>query len=480
MDQSVKILGNDYFKQSFFTTKKKQEKMVYNKNMLQIGWIVKNGKITTDIKRLDIKESFRAVGIGATRSGKTFLIREISDRYASLGNAVVHLNDTKNEMHSSNYPVQEKFHHLLAPGETPTGFKMLTLRPTFFRQIDKTLAKDNYWYSVDGRCLTRADFMTLMNVSSLPPNQQTAMEIIYQDMVKCLSEDENLFLSVDLFNQIIDSEDMAPATQRSLKFKFKPLESSHFFVKEEEKNIANAIRNGFIPTVNVENFDSFGDGSFQFTEVILSMIFREIRLARRAKKIKRVLVVFDEASRFIGNSRETSIKAEMLSSHDLDTRYGIDLCLQKDTLVRTNNGDKKIKDLDEEKDVVMSFNFEKDKWEESNFKKIYTGKKKLMKIKLGNKEVLCSKDHKFFVKQKNEIVEKTASELRVDDELVSCTQYDGLFNPIYGGHSKKAIANIKKVIKEKRGEFKGKNNPNYGNKWCEEKKLEQSNMVKDW
>jgi len=325
MEKSVKTLGNDYFKNSFFNKPKKPKNVVYNKHNLQIGWIVRNGQITNEIYKLDIKESFRAVGLGATRSGKTFLIREIADRYYALGNALLHLNDTKNEMWSSNTPVQEKFHHLLLPGEIPKGLKMLTLRPTFFRQIDDKLADKNYWYSPDGRSLSRADFMTLMGAAKLPPNQQTALEIIFQEIVKRLSEDEDLQLSVDLINQIIEDEEIAPATQRALKFKFKPLQSSHFFDKKEEKNIVAAIKNGFIPTVNVENFDSFGEGSFQFTEVVLSIIFREVRVARRAKKIKRLLVVFDEASRFIGNSRDTSIKKEFVSSCDLDTRYGIDL-----------------------------------------------------------------------------------------------------------------------------------------------------------
>jgi len=326
MEKSVKTFGNKYFVDSFFNKPVKPKDVVYGKNHLQIGYIVKNGVVTKNVYRLNIEESFRACILGSTRSGKSFLLRGLSDRYAELGNAVVHLNDTKNEMFSSKYLVQEKFRHLLMPGETPKGFKILPLRPTFFRQIDDKLAKDNYWYSVDGRQMTRADFMTLMNATSLPPNQQTALEVIYQELQKRLRDDKDLQLNVELLYQIIDEdEEIAPATKRSLKFKLRPLEHSHFFVKEEEKNIVNGIKNGFIPTINVENFDSFGEGSFQFTEVLLSMVFREVRIARRAKKIKRLLVNLDEASRFIGNSRNTSIKTEMLSSSDLDTRYGLDL-----------------------------------------------------------------------------------------------------------------------------------------------------------
>ena len=260
-------------------------------------------------------------------SGKSYLIRAMMDRMRHIGFDVIYLSDVKDEMKSSIKPVQEKFQNGLLPGEKPKGTKVVTLRPTFFKQISDNLNELNFWYSIDINKLTRADFMTLMNVHEMTPNQRTAMDLIFQELQNRFKSDPDLKFSVDLIYNIIDTdEDIDERQKQGLRFKFKPLEYAHFWIEEYQRSIVDLINRGFIPAINMENFDSFGKGNFLFPEVTLNIILREVIEARRAEQINKIWVVIDEASRFVGKTKNTSIKTTVEESYELDSRYGVWYC----------------------------------------------------------------------------------------------------------------------------------------------------------
>ena len=166
--------------------------------------------------------------------------------------------------------------------------------------------------------------MTMMNVTELTMTQQVSFELIFQELQKKFKKDENLVFSVSLINEIIDNiQDLTTVQRNSLKFKFRPLEYSHFFEEKYQRNVVELIRRGYVPAINVENFDSFGKGAFQFPEVTLNIVLREVVQARRSGRIRPVWVVLDEASRFIGSRKSGSLKESILESVDLDTRYNV-------------------------------------------------------------------------------------------------------------------------------------------------------------
>jgi phage head maturation protease len=319
-----------------------------------------------------------------------------------LGNGVLSHN-------SSIDPVQPKFESGLLPGETPTGMNVVTLRPTFFKTVSPEKHNSNFWYSVDMRELSKADFMTMMNVTELTQNQQVSMELIYQELRKRYDEDEELEFSVEMINEIIDAFEELNTTQKtSLKFKFRPLEHSQFFEKEYKRNIVSLMRKGYVPAINVENFDSFGKGAFLFPEVTLNIVLREVILARRKGLIKPVFVVLDEASRFVGNRKRSSLKESILQ------------CLEENTLIKTKEGNKKIKDLDENNDLILSYNENKKESTWSKFHKFGEDKKELYEIELENgKKIECSEDHRLFkMGFQNKFEEKKIKELKIGDKLV--------------------------------------------------------------
>jgi len=315
--KSLKIFGSNYFKNSFLKPIKVEKKIHYNKNYLQIARFADG----SGVFGLDISESCRVVILGATRSGKTFFVRSIADRIKKINEDVVYLTDVKNEYVSSSKPVQEKFADGLLEGEKPTPTPVVVLRPTFFKQLGDFLPKQNHWYSVDARKLSRADFFTLLNAEEMTPTQRISIELVYQAFQRRVAENKDLIVDYNFLISLIDEiEELEDRQKRLLSFKLKPLEESHFFEYEHKKSLVKILKKGYVPAINL---DSFGRGSFSYPEVLLNIAVREVIFARRKKKINRVWIVVDEASRFIGNSKKTSIKDTIIESHDLDTRYGI-------------------------------------------------------------------------------------------------------------------------------------------------------------
>lgn len=403
IDATLKDFGSKYF-QDIINRPKPPEAVKYNKNHLQIARKINSDGSPGDIYHLDIKETSRIIILGATRSGKTFFMRSMADRIKTLGDAVVLLLDIKNEFFSSNYPVQEKFRSGLLPGETPASMRVVTLRPTFFKQLDDKKPKSNFWFSIDSKKLSRADFMSLMNINELSPTQKTSMELVFQDFQKKIGANPNTQLTYECIEQIIDeNKDMDVRQKQILKFKFKPLQSSSFVEEEYAKSIVTLLKKGFVPAINLENFENFGKGNFSYPEVLLNITYREIVVARRAKKIPRTWVFLDEASRFIGNSKRNSFKDSILE------------CLEENTLVKTNKGDKKIKDLDSDNDKVISFDGKK--LVESEFHCFGEDIKDVYEIELEDgRKILATKNHRFFDENMKEIKIK---DLNIGDELTT-------------------------------------------------------------
>ena len=257
-------------------------------------------------------------------SGKTFFMRAIGDRLYQTNRDVVYLSDVKNEWYSSRQPVQEEFRPGLLEGETPVGLPIVSLRPTFFKKVSKSLPKHNFWYSVDISTLSKADFMTMMNADELTSTQRIAMDLIFDELKKEL--DKGRKFSLQLVEDIIMGMDEISTLQKNaLKFKFRPLKESYFIDEKYERDIVALLQHPrrYVPAINMEYFDSFGKGSFRFPEVIMNITLRSVIEARMKQKVNPLWIFLDESSRFIGNRVSGSFKQNILESVDLHTRYNV-------------------------------------------------------------------------------------------------------------------------------------------------------------
>ncbi len=306
----LKVMGNAYF-QSIFDTKKKEIK--YTKQ-LSIGRD-KKGKVFY----LDCREAFRAIMLGPTRSGKTWLLRVIVDRWKTGIGDAIYLTDVKNEFYSSRQPLQKQFHHLLLDGEQPVATKVITLRPSFFEQSDTDgCPKYNQYYSINIGLMTKADFLTLMNADSATTTQQNIFELVYDELFN--EYQKTGIFSFDQIDTIIDGIQEINSKQKTdMKFKFRPIKSSGFYKKEYERDIVELMNQGFIPAINMRGFDKFGKGSFDYPSVFVKIVSFIVVNARRSRKIKELLAILDESPRFVPIDKNPSSKQFIMESVDVDT-----------------------------------------------------------------------------------------------------------------------------------------------------------------
>lgn len=95
-------------------------------------------------------------------------------------------------------------------------------------------------------------------------------------------------------------------------------------------------------------------------------------------------------------------------------------CLFENTLIRTSEGDRKIKDLNNGKSFfVESLNIKNDKKSFDKAICIKTGRKELFEIELEDgRKVKATEKHTFFVLRRKKVYEIKLSELKVGDELI--------------------------------------------------------------
>lgn len=312
-------LGSQYFKKSLLKKEKRKPVATYSSNHIQIGRNIKNGKVFS----IDVSEACRICVIGSTRSGKTWLFRVLADRLKKTDYDVIHLSDIKNEMFSSNWPLQEKFREFLLKGEEPISYNVVSLRPTFFRTFNKNLKKFNYWYSIDMKEMSKGDFFTLVGAPKWKnANQLIALEMIYPELNKRLKNGEKF--SVELLTDIAQNiEEIDGRSFNALKMKFMPLKYYDFYDENYERSVTELLRNGYVVTINLEDYDRFEKGAFMFTETTLSMVMRELIEARKNRKLRQLWFLIDESSRFLANDKNNAFKDDVLEAVDVTARYGV-------------------------------------------------------------------------------------------------------------------------------------------------------------
>lgn len=315
-------LGNSYAKVAF--TEKVVQHFHYSRKHIPIGEkLHPNTLRPSGIYYIDISDAIRMIIIGAAGSGKTFLLRGLTDRLCKSKYITIQLSDIKNEFYSSKYPVQPKFQENLAPNEKPQPTKLIVFRPTFFKSLNDKLPERNHWLSFNINLLTRGDFLTLFNASEMPNNQKILMDVLFTELKKELDAGQEF--SLDLMNNIIDGiDEVNDSTKQSLKFKLRPFETSNFYDKDYIRNIPYLLEKGYSIALNLEGFEEYEKSAFNFPAVMISLVHRSVVDARKNKTLnKSVMISMDESVRFIGNDKNTSVKMDILEGVDINRRYDV-------------------------------------------------------------------------------------------------------------------------------------------------------------
>jgi len=256
-------------------------------------------------------------------SGKTFICRGFMDRASRGGYNIILPVDVKDEMKSSIMPVQEKFASKLLKDEKPQSTNVMTFRPSFFLGVKgySELPSENYWYTPALNDISQLDFMTLLNAEQLTEPQRIAVTEIYEELKNYVGD-----VNIDVISNIIDNlEGFDERQKNSLKTKFYPLKYSKILDKDTKKGLdfERLLKAGTVLALNMNGFDNITRDNAGLPQVYYSIWLRKIISLRRQKKIKPVIFIVDEASRFIPAQGNPSSKIETAESVDLDGRHGI-------------------------------------------------------------------------------------------------------------------------------------------------------------
>jgi hypothetical protein len=318
---TIKDFGSPYFKDNLFQEVKEEVVVEYNPDHLQIARCIDDGSIYT----LNLKDGIKVLVLGYSGSGKSMAIRGVLDRLKIVGKDIAILTDVKNEFGSSLFPVQWKFRNGLLPGEEAQGMKIVPFRPTFFKKINPELPHRNVWLSFDARDLSENDFGNLMNISKISNiNQKIALEEIYKEMRKEYKRNPDFEFSQSWLEQCVDSLDIAGQSKTSVKFKFRPLFDSKMFMEKYRRDFVGLMKQGIVPTINMEGFNLFSKGSsLNFPLATLSMLHSSLIEARKNGELQPLWFVLEEMTRFVNNKDDSSFKKDVIESYGLNRRYNI-------------------------------------------------------------------------------------------------------------------------------------------------------------
>lgn len=331
MMRDLEVMGTDYYKSVLYKTPEKQD-FTYSDKMIPIG-----KSLDGRVYHLDISEAIRLAIISLSGSGKSFFLRGVMDRLRQIDHSVIYLTDVKGELVSSKKPVQEKFRHLLLKNEEPTALPLVSLRPTFFKRLStgKYLPRDNIWYSVDMSKMTSREFQTFMNVQNMTSVQKTIIELMSQELEAYYSNNPDGKFSYELIDGLIDNiEELADSSKKAMHLRLRPLKNSNFYEPKYERSIVQGIKDGFVPAINLMDFESFsGKGAaFDFVTTALSVVLREVILGRRHKQINDLWIINDEAARFCGKDKDNAFKDQILEATSVERRFGISILTAWQTL----------------------------------------------------------------------------------------------------------------------------------------------------
>lgn len=303
-----------------------EKKAVYMKNKINLG--IDEYKQPT---YLNVREPPRILVVAPTGFGKTFLCQSILSRMAQVGDAIVILNDVKNEYKSMKKPVQVKWQNKLAKNEQPMGMPIKIYRPQFLIKYEGHNKYDNIPIQISFQDLEFDDLTTLLSMSS--------QERIRNALMRIFSKIKKHATSFHDVEKIIEESPDNIINQREKKELFKRfinLKEYEVIGNKYRYDFVDDINNGVIPIINTTGFKKMGDTYSGFPQGYIAIILRQLVEAKKDRHIKKgkLWVFIDEVTQFCPNKYWTVSKREIINAIKLSRGYGVNflMCSQDENV----------------------------------------------------------------------------------------------------------------------------------------------------
>jgi len=272
-----------------------------------------------DIVNLNMKHSNKILVLGGTGGGKTFLMRNIMDRFYAAGRknnetAIANLTDIKPEFYTSVAPVQKQFYKFLLPNEKPTGLPVKSFKPYFLSKLTGKTNKSSENFQFSLQDLNRYDFETLLGGVSDAGTRglNFLFELIREGKINSL---DDMIKEIKKDEEVIDSRTKKPLIGEIINIQNMGVIGNNY----PSVDFTEEIMKGNIPILDVEGFRKTG-GKDNYINTYIGMITRNISTSKSdgliPKKVH-ILMMYDECNRFVPSDGNPVSKKEILTALDL-------------------------------------------------------------------------------------------------------------------------------------------------------------------
>lgn len=288
-----------------------QKRNVSYTKHVPIGWRVykREGLVT-----IDFNQTKRILILGGTGSGKTWLIRSLISRAYFSGINPIIMTDIAPEYYTSAFPLQEEFEKFLLENEVPQTLPIKVYYPYFLSKYfpieTKRIDINIFQFSLDS--INPTDVLAFLDYESLKPS--TRLEV--ENLVAQLSSNENKFENVEELIDYVQKREISSQLKSYLKRSIENLKNLGIFGNiYPPANIIDDINNNLVPDIFLFGWQRLE--LRKYVSIYISLIIRDILIARQMKKIKEnkhLLLVFEESHEFVptrGDSAQEIVKKEI-------------------------------------------------------------------------------------------------------------------------------------------------------------------------
>lgn len=245
---------------------------------------------------------------GARGSGKTVISKRIIEGMFYSGYSVCHLSDIKNEMVDCLQPNRDMA-HLLPKEDSPKPLPVKVYRPYFFNVVNnEELPENNAWFSIPFSTMDEETFHTAFNI----PEGDKRRILIGKHFNKAESLEE-LKGMIERDDLNTSSKNLMEMMEIAIRHKFFSSEHAHDFVDD--------MNSGFVPILNLQNYDKIPPAYYQ---MYLHIILSRIEQARISGELKKEVCIFiDEASKIVPEKKKSKAKEKIEYIIDVSRRVGI-------------------------------------------------------------------------------------------------------------------------------------------------------------
>lgn len=313
----------------------KDTQLKYSKS-IPIGWLDYENRAEIPEKdnlfEFDSYNPFRILIFGRPDSGKSFLIRAMTNRMWLANVCPIYMTDIAPEYHTCARPLQEEFKRFVLPYEKyvshkPTskpkeelmktnrpeyiesfGFPMMVYYPYFLKLATDFELMGQSIFQYDLSSISADDLTKFTNFDTLSP----IAKIEVADILAQMMHSKKAFSTIDDLIKFFDErEDLGKMTKLILTKSFKNLKSLGILGKEyPSPDIIDDIKQGYIPDINL-----YGWQNLDFKKYIalyLVMMINQILTAKeRLPTGTHIVPVFEELHEFAPKGQVT--ESEMLT-----------------------------------------------------------------------------------------------------------------------------------------------------------------------